>query len=209
MIRVVVVDDHPVVREGLAAVLGDELDFEVVGQFESAEQALEEVEQLEPDVVMIDIRLPGMNGTDGCAALREKRPGLRVVALTSLANESTMLAAFTAGAKGFAVKESDPEVLRHAVRAVMKGGIYIDPRVAGRLVALATKGRRAKGPHGLTLMEMRVAELLPRGMTNHQIGRMLDISEQTVKTHMRNLMRKLGANDRAQAAVLAERAGIS
>lgn len=209
MIRILVVDDHPVVREGLVSVLSDEPDFAVVGQVGTAEQALTEATRLVPDVAVLDIRLPGMNGTDACAALRQRHPRLRVVALTSFANESTMLAAFASGAKGFAVKESEPGVLREAVRTVMTGGTFVDPRVAGKLVALATKGRRAKGPHGLTLQEMRVADLLPRGLTNREIGRELGISEQTVKTHVRQVMRKLDARDRTQAAALAQREGLA
>lgn len=208
-IRIMVVDDHPVVREGVAAVLSDEPDFTVVGQLGTAEQALEELARNEPDVLVLDIRLPGMHGTEACELVTRRYPRVRVIALTSFANESTMLAAFAAGAKGFAVKESEPSVLRQAVRTVTSGGIYIDPRVAGKLVTLATKGRRAKGPHGLTLMEMRVADLLPKGLTNREIGRQLGISEQTVKTHLRNLMRKLGARDRTEAAALAQREGLA
>lgn len=208
-VRILVVDDHPVVREGVAAVLADDPDFTVVGQLGTAEAALEELARNEPDVLVLDIRLPGMNGTDACELVAQRHPRVKVVALTSFANENTMLAAFTAGAKGFAVKESEPSVLRQAVRTVSAGGIYIDPRIAGKLVMLATKGRRAKGPHGLTLMEMRVADLLPKGMTNREIGRQLGISEQTVKTHLRNLMRKLGARDRTEAAALAQREGLA
>ena len=208
-VRIIVVDDHPVVREGVVAVLSDEPDFTVVSQFGTAEHALDELSRSEADVVVMDIRLPGMNGTDACELVTQRHPRVRVVALTSFANENTMLAAFAAGAKGFAVKESEPNVLRQAVRTVVTGGIYIDPRVAGKLVTLATKGRRAKGPHGLTLMEMRVADLLPKGLTNREIGQQLGISEQTVKTHLRNLMRKLGARDRTEAASLAQREGLA
>lgn len=208
-IRIVVVDDHPVVREGVAAVLSDDPEFTVVGQVGTAEEALDALAKSEPDVLVLDIRLPGMHGTEACELVVQRHPRVRVVALTSFANENTMLAAFAAGAKGFAVKESEPSVLRQAVRTVTSGGIYIDPRIAGKLVTLATKGRRAKGPHGLTLMEMRVADLLPKGLTNREIGRQLGISEQTVKTHLRNLMRKLGARDRTEAAALAQREGLA
>lgn len=209
MIRILVVDDHPVVREGLVSVLADDPEFAVVGQAGSAEEAIQEASRLEPDVAVLDVRLPGMNGTDACGLLHAKHPRLRVIALTSFPNESTILAAFAAGARGFAVKESEPSVLRQAVRTVVGNGTYIDPRVAGKLVHLATRGRRAKGPLGLTLQEMRVAELLPRGLSNREIGRQLEISEQTVKTHLRNVMRKLGARDRTEAAALAQRQGLA
>lgn len=209
MIRILVVDDHPVVREGLVSVLSDDPEITVVGQVGTAEQALANIDRLEPDVAVVDIRLPGMNGTDCCAEVRQHFPWVKVIALTSFANENTILSAFAAGAKGFAVKESEPGVLRQAVRTVMAGGTYIDPRVASKLVALATKGRRAKGPHGLTLQEMRVADLLPKGLTNREIGRALGISEQTVKTHVRQVMRKMGARDRTEAAAMAQREGLA
>jgi DNA-binding NarL/FixJ family response regulator len=209
VIRILLVDDHPIVREGLAAVLAAEPDFSVVDQAGTGEVALELARSHRPDVVVLDVRLPGLSGTETCAALLAERPRLRVVVLTSYANESTMLAAFSAGARGFLMKESDPSVLRQAVRTVTSGGTYIDPRLAGRLVTLATKGRRAHGPFGLTLQEMRVLELLPGGLTNRQLGRALGVSEETVKTHLHNAMRKLGAKDRAQVAAIAIREGLA
>jgi two-component system response regulator DevR len=208
-VRVLVVDDHPVVREGIAAALADDPEFTVVGQVGTAEQALVEVARLEPDVVVLDIRLPGMGGVEACGLVSERYPRVRVVALTSFACEHTMLAAFAAGAKGFAVKESEPALLRQAVRTVAAGAVHVDPWMAAKLVAMATKGRRAQGPHGLTGMEVRVAGMLPQGLTNRQIGARLHISEQTVKTHMRNLMRKLEVRDRTEAAAMVQREGIA
>jgi DNA-binding NarL/FixJ family response regulator len=120
-----------------------------------------------------------------------------------------MLRAFAAGAKGFLVKESDPEVLRQALRMVAAGNTFVDPQVAGKLVAVATKGRRARGPYGLTLQEMRVLELLPKGLSNREIGTELSVSVETVKTHVRNAMRKLQVGDRAEAAAIAIREGLA
>lgn len=203
------VDDHPVVREGIVAILGAEPDFDVVGQAPTGELALSEVERSSPDVVVLDVRLPGMSGTDTCAALTSKHAGIRVLMLTSFPSENLILSAFTAGAKGFAVKESEPAVLRGAVRTVAAGGTFVDPKTAGKLVMLATKGRRAKGPFGLTLQELRVVSFLPRGLTNRQIGKELGISEQTVKTHLHNAMKKLRATDRAEAARIVAREGLA
>jgi DNA-binding NarL/FixJ family response regulator len=208
MIRILVVDDHPVVREGISAILAAEPDFEVVGQVATGEQAVTHVGRAKPDVVVLDVRLPGMSGVDVCASITTHHPRTRVVMLTSFPSENLILSAFAAGARGFAVKESEPAILRMAVRTVTTGGTFVDPRTAGKLVILATKGRRAKGPFGLTLQEMRVVELLPRGLSNKEIGRELGVSEQTVKTHLHHAMKKLHAADRAEAAAIAVREGL-
>jgi DNA-binding NarL/FixJ family response regulator len=209
MIRILVVDDHPVVREGLIAILDDGNGFRVCGQAGSGPEALAEARRLRPDVVVLDVRLPGATGVEVCSELSESVPAARVVMLTSFPNDGVMMSAFAAGARGFVLKESEPAVIRDAVRSVAGGATYADPKVAGKLVALATRGRRAKGPYDLTLQEMRVLELLPRGLTNHEIGDHLGIGENTVKTHLRNLMRKLGARDRVEAAAIALREGLA
>jgi DNA-binding NarL/FixJ family response regulator len=197
------------VREGLAAVLSAEPDFTVVGQAESAERALVEVDRLRPDVVLLDIRLPGMSGTEACTELLKRHPGARVIVLTSFASTGSLVQSFSAGAKGFVLKESQPAVLRDAVRTVARGDTFTDPRVGAKLVALASRNRRAKGPFGLTIQEMRVIELLPRGLTNREIGGELGISEDTVKTHVRHALRKLNARDRVEAAAIALREGLA
>lgn len=208
MIRILVVDDHPVVREGLIAIL-DGPDLAVCGQAGDGGQALSEAARLRPDVVILDVRLPGTTGVEVCAELRDRIPGTRVVMLTSFPNDGVVMSAFAAGACGFVLKESDPAVIRQAVRTVADGSTFADPKVAAKLVALATRGRRAKGPFDLTLQEMRVLELLPRGLTNNEIGERLGIGENTVKTHLRNVMRKLGARDRVEAAAIALREGLA
>lgn len=209
MIRILVVDDHPVVREGLIAILGDDPEFAVCGQAGTATEAVNEATRLRPDVVVLDVRLPGATGVEVCKDLSTTVPTARVVMLTSFPNDGVMMNAFAAGARGFVLKESDPAVIRQSVRTVAEGATFADPKVAGKLVALATRGRRAKGPFDLTLQEMRVLELLPRGLTNHEIGDRLGIGENTVKTHLRNLMRKLGARDRVEAAAIALREGLA
>lgn len=209
MIRILVVDDHPVVREGLIAILGDDPEVAVCGEAGTAAEAIAEAERLRPDVVVLDVRMPGASGVEVCADLAARLPATRVVMLTSFPNDGVMVNAFSAGAHGFVLKESEPAVIRQAVRTVAEGATFADPKVAGKLVALATRGRRAKGPFDLTLQEMRVLELLPRGLTNHEIGDRLGIGENTVKTHLRNLMRKLGARDRVEAAAIALREGLA
>lgn len=209
MIRILVVDDHPVVREGLIAILGDDPELAVCGQAGTAADAVAEGTRLRPDVVVLDVRLPGATGVEVCKDLALSLPTTRVVMLTSFPNDGVMMDAFAAGARGFVLKESEPAVIRQAVHTVAEGATFADPKVAGKLVALATRGRRAKGPFDLTLQEMRVLELLPRGLTNHEIGDRLGIGENTVKTHLRNLMRKLGARDRVEAAAIALREGLA
>ncbi|HEX2295379.1 MAG TPA: response regulator transcription factor [Actinomycetota bacterium] len=208
MIRVLVVDGQPVVREGLMAIL-DEPGLSVCGQAGSAVEAVAEAARLRPDVAVLDGRVPGATGVELCVQLARTVPGTRVVVLASFPNDGVITSAFAAGARGFVLKESDPAVIVQAVRTVADGSTFADPKIAAKLVALATRGRRAKGPFDLTLQEMRVLELLPRGLTNHEIGAHLGIGENTVKTHLRNLMRKLGARDRVEAAAIALREGLA
>lgn len=193
----------------MAAILSADPDFTVVGQAESAERALAEADRLRPDVVMMDIRLPGMTGTEACAEFVRRRPDVKVIVLTSFPSTGALIQAFSAGAKGFVMKESQPAVLRDAVRVVAQGETFTDPRVGAKLVALASRNRRAKGPFGLTIQEMRVVEQLPRGLTNREIGTELGIAEDTVKTHLRHALRKLNARDRVEAAAIALREGLA
>lgn len=209
MIRIVVVDDHPVVREGLAAVLSDEPDFRIVGEADTGEKLLADFQRLVPDVVVVDLRLPGISGIETCQAIKRMRPDTRVIVLTSFPNDGAVMNSFVAGADGFVLKESEPAILRQAVREVVTGKSYVDPRIAGKLVAFADKGRRTKGPFDLTLQEMRVLEKLPKGLTNREIGVELGIAEDTVKTHLSNALRKIKAKDRAEGAAVALREGLA
>lgn len=209
MTTVYITDDHPVVRQGIADVLADEPDFSIVGEAASGEQLVRDAVRLQPDVAVVDVQLPGIDGYEACELLRRRHPRIRVVILTTHTSERALLSAFTAGARGFAVKSSTPDVLRQAVRSVAAGGTFVDPSVAHRLVALATRGRSAKGPHDLTLAEMRVLEMLPQGGRNRDIAEALSVSEQTVKTHVSHVLAKLGARDRAHAAAIAMREGLA
>jgi len=208
MARVLLVDDHPVVREGLATILRADDEIEVVAEAESVEDAVQQLVTHKPDVAVLDYRLPGMSGVDGCAHLLARYPRLRVIVLTSFPNESVMLKAFTAGARGFIAKDSAPHVLRTAVRSVACGGVFVDPSMAGKLIAATIRGRKALGPFGLTRTELRVLELLGEAQPNQAIARELDVSMPTVKTHVQHVLRKLGATDRYDAAVIARREGL-
>lgn len=209
MTRVLLVDDHPVVREGIAAVLAADPDVEIVGFGADGREAIESARKLEPDVLVIDVRLPDVEGIDVCALLLKERPELRVMMVTRFAHERVMAKAFEAGAHAYLVKESEPLLFRQALRIVANGGTFVDPRLADRLVLSATRGRRrSRGPLGLTAQELRVIGLLPNGFSNRQIAGELGISIDTVKTHLRNAMRKLGAGDRAAVAAIAVEKGL-
>lgn len=208
MRTVLLVDDHPVVRKGVATVLDADPDIEVVGEVGSVEAALKAVKRLKPEVVMTDVQLPGSDGIELCQTLHVEQPKIRTIVLTRFPNESVMLRAFAAGAKGFLVKECDPELLCQTVKIVLDGGAFVDPHATSKLITLATKGRRAKGPFGLTLQQMRVLELLPRGLSNREIAGELGLKEETVKSHLSAAMRRLGAKDRTEAAAIAVKEGL-
>lgn len=205
MVKVVLVDDHPVVRQGIAAILNEDLDLKVVAEAGAVEDILAKLPSLDPDVVVLDIRLPGMNGLDGCRVIRRRHPRVAVMILTSYPDEEGMIDALSEGARGFVRKESEPEILRQAVLSVADGGMFVDPKLVGSLVELATTSRNPRGPFGLTRQEMRILRFLPRGMTNRDIAQELSLSEQTVKTHVRHILQKLQVRDRAQAAALVVR----
>lgn len=210
MIRVLVVDDHPLMREGLTATLADEPDVEVVGEAGNAEDGLELASSKQPDVVVVDVKLPGRSGVDLIADLRRCWPLQRALAMTGSPTNRVMEEVFDAGADGFVVKTADATVLLGAIRAVADGGTWIDPSVAPRMVAAWSRQRRSQsGPHGLTEREQRVLEQLTRGLTNREIGQELHITPHTVKSHLRNAMRKLGAHDRTEAAAIAIEEGLA
>lgn len=207
--RVLVVDDHPVVRQGVVAVLDAEESLEVVGQADSAEGALEVLAQLVPDVVLLDARLPGMTGVEAARTMLAEHPRLRAVLLTSFTNQGVLLDALDAGIHGLVLKESDATIIVAAVRAVASGRQFIDPLVEHRLLAARDHRRRARRRYGLTPAELEVLEMVPQGLTNSEISSALGLSANTVKTHLAHAMRKLELRNRAEAAVFVSSGGLS
>lgn len=205
MIRIMVVDDHPVVRQGLTSALEDEPDFEVVGTAGSAEEALVVVRRLQPDIVLLDLELPGMSGVESIPRLVEASPSLRVLVFTAYDTDERVLGAIKAGAKGYLLKGATAADLSRAIRAVAEGGSALEPRVAAKLVA-AVGAPRGAGP--LTRREREVLQLIAQGLASKQIARALKISERTVKFHTTSLLRKLGAENRAQAVAVAAQRGL-
>jgi NarL family two-component system response regulator LiaR len=205
-IRVLVVDDHAVVREGLRAFLELQEGIEVVGEAADGVQALDAIAKAGPDVVLMDLVMPRMDGVSAMRAVRERWPDTRVIVLTSFLDEGRLMPALRAGAAGYLLKNAKPQELARAVRAAHAGETLLDPVVAARLVeTLAADTDPLKR---LTAREREVLELIGRGYRNKQIALELGISEKTVKTHVGRLLAKLGVDDRTQAAVLAVRAGL-
>jgi DNA-binding NarL/FixJ family response regulator len=207
-IRVLVVDDHGVVREGLRGFLELQDGIEVVGEAADGEEAIEAATRLRPDVILMDLVMPRLDGVAAMRSLRETLPSARVIVLTSFLDDETLLPALRSGAAGYLLKNAEPQELVRAVRAAHAGEALLDPVVAARLMeSLAADGGR--GPlDRLTPREREVLILIARGFPNKRIARELTLSEKTVKTHVGHVLAKLGVSDRTQAAVIAVRAGL-
>ena len=201
-----VVDDHEVVREGLRAFLELQDGIEVAGEAADGEEAIAVAERLDPDVVLMDLVMPKLDGLGAMRELRKRAPRARVIVLTSFLDDDKLLPALRAGAAGYLLKNAPPPELARAVRAAHAGEALLDPVVAARLVeTLAGDGDPLDR---LTPREREVLELIGRGFPNKRIARRLEVSEKTVKTHVGHVLAKLGVTDRTQAAVVAVRAGL-
>lgn len=201
MIRVFVVDDHPIVRQGLVTVLGDVPDFTVVGAAGSIAEAVTHAEQLHPDVVLLDLELGGEDGIAAIPRIAAASPETRVLIFTAYDTDERVFGAVEAGASGYLLKGAPTEEIARAIRAVAAGGSHLAPRVAARLVAAVRTTRRGDG--GLSTREYEVLRLIAAGFSNKEIGRTLSISERTVRFHATSIFNKLGATSRTQAVALA------
>jgi two-component system, NarL family, response regulator LiaR len=207
-IRVLLVDDHTVVRRGLRLVFELEDDLEVVGEAADGREALAQVAALRPDVVVMDLLMPGMNGVEATRAIRATFPDVEVVALTSVLEDRMVVDAVEAGASGYLLKETRPDELFEAVRAAARGEVRLDPRAQQRLMReLRRPAAPADARAALTERETEVLQLLARGATNKSIAQALGVGEATVKSHVSSLLAKLGLKSRTQAALHALREG--
>jgi two-component system, NarL family, response regulator LiaR len=208
-IRVLLVDDHVVVRRGLRLVFDLEDDLEVVGEAGDGREALVQVAALTPDVVVMDLLMPIMDGVEATRAIRTRFPDVEVVALTSVLEDRLVVDVVEAGAAGYLLKETRPDELFEAVRAAARGEVRLDPRAQARLVReLRTPRPPADATEALTEREHQVLVHLGRGATNKAIAQALGVGEATVKTHVSNVLAKLGLKSRTQAALHALREGL-
>jgi DNA-binding NarL/FixJ family response regulator len=209
VIKVLIADDHPVVRQGLRTFLGIQDDIEVVGEAEDGASAVTLAESLEPDIVLLDLKMPGADGLAALTELRARGVKARVLVLTSVTERGHVLPAVQAGAAGYLYKDVDPQALVQAIRAVNDGHVLFAPDAAEAMLRDGTAQRDDdRGMAALTEREREVLVHIARGRSNREIARALVVSEKTVKTHVSNLLMKLGVQDRTQAALYAVRHGV-
>ncbi|MFL6237420.1 MAG: response regulator [Thermoanaerobaculia bacterium] len=204
-IRILLADDHPVVRDGLAAMLGTQPDFQVIGEAGNGAEAVAEAARLRPDVVLMDLEMPALDGIEAIRRLRAADPAVQVVVLTAFDTDERILGALQAGAQGYLLKGAPRAEIFAAIRAVSAGGALIPPVVASKLLRQV---RAAESPDALTAREREVLGLVAAGLANREIATRLSISERTVKFHVSALLSKLGARNRTQAARLARDRGL-
>lgn len=205
-IRLLLVDDHNVVRQGLRLVLSLEDDLEVVGEAGDGREAFEQVAKLQPHVVLMDLLMPVLNGIEATKAIKRDHPGVEVVALTSVLEDRLVVDAIEAGATGYLLKDTGPDVLYAAIRAAYRGEVHLDPKAKRRLVR---EVRTPEMREALTARETDTLRLIARGLANKEIARELDVSEVTVKTHVSNILSKLNLQSRTQAALFALKEGLA
>ncbi len=206
-IKVFVADDHELVRYALRTMLESEADIEVVGEGSDSETTLAGCAQTHPDVLVLDLRMPGVGGVEVCRKVREECPETSVLVLTSFDEDEELFGVLSAGACGYLLKDTRPERIVHAIRAVADGQAVFDSSVANRIITGRPQGNDDLDDP-LSDREMEVLQLMAKGFSNKEIGRALWIGETTVKTHVSHILRKLGQADRTQAVLAAVKAGM-
>jgi two-component system NarL family response regulator len=210
-IRVLIADDSPLFRRGLIVVLGTEDDIEVVAEAENGEDAIQKAEETAPDVVLMDVRMPRVNGIDAARSIKDGSPATKIIMLTVSDEDDDLYEAIKAGANSYLLKEVSVEEVPEAIRAVVHGQSLISPSMASKLLTEYTSlARRAEEKQqfpspGLTSRELEVLKLVARGRSNREIGEELYISENTVKNHVRNILEKLHLHSRMEAVIYAVR----
>lgn len=205
MIRILLADDHAVVRQGLKMFLSLDPELEVVGEAANGAEALEQVARLQPDVVLMDLKMPVMDGLTAIGRIRAAHPETEVIAVTSVLEDTAIIEAVRAGAIGYLLKDTEADELCRAIKAAAAGQVQLSPQAAERLVR---EVRAPDSPEQLSPRELEVLRLIARGMSNREIAQTLIISEKTVKTHASSILSKLGLASRTQAALHAMRLGL-
>jgi DNA-binding NarL/FixJ family response regulator len=211
MIRVLIADDQRAVREGLAMLVGLTDDIQVIGTAANGLEAVHLATELQPDVVLMDLRMPEMEGAEATRAIRAAQPQTHVLVLTTYADDDSLFPALQAGAHGYLTKDASAEEIERAIRAVANGHTHLDPAIQQRLIAaaLTATGRESTLPDELTAREVEVLKLIAAGLSNTEIAAALVVSAATVKTHINHMFQKTGARDRAQAVRYAYEHGLA
>lgn len=209
-IRVLIADDHALVRMALRTLMEDEPDIEVVAEAATTEEAVTSTITLEPDVLLLDMRMPGGGGVEVCRRVRCERPDVAVLVITSFDDDDELFGVLEEGARGYLMKDTRPDRIVSAVRALHDGQCVFDAGIASKMVAGRSRGQATSlgTTDQLTERELEVLSLLAKGRSNKEIARELWLGESTVKTHVSHVLRKLGANDRTRAALMAVAAGL-
>jgi NarL family two-component system response regulator LiaR len=210
MIRILIVDDHPVVRKGMRALLAEEQDMQVVGEAVNGQESLRLAADLRPDVILMDLVMPEMNGIDAIQAITAANPQARILVMTSFAADDKVFPAIKAGALGYVLKDSDPDDLIRMIRQVARGELALHPTIARRVILELNKP--AEGPltpSPLTERELEVLQYVAQGLENKTIAYRLSVQEATVRTHVSNILGKLHLANRVQATLYALKQGIT
>jgi two-component system, NarL family, response regulator LiaR len=212
-IKVMIVDDHAIVRQGLRYYLSMQTDMEVVGESSDGQEAVDQAARLNPDVVLMDMIMPVMNGIEAAERLKETQPGAKVIMLTTFSDQEQVVSAIRAGAQGYLLKDTDPVDIAEAIRGVHDGRPQLHPSVTTQLMAHLAAPPHEAAPEArldaLTAREVDVLRLIAKGYSNKEIATACDITEKTAKTHVSNILGKLGLADRTQAALFAVKQGIA
>jgi len=207
-VRVVIVDDHEIVRAGLTALLTREIDIDLVGSAGTGERALALIADVHPDIAVVDYSLPGMTGVELCERISVAHPEVAVILLTTYLEDSVIRGALDAGARAYVYKDVGAVDLKRAIRAVARGDAVLDPKVAGRVATWARQRRFGAVAGPLSIRETQVLRLVAKGLQNREIAAQMGVTENTVRTYIRRLLAKLGCQSRSEAAALAARRGL-
>lgn len=210
VIRVLVVDDHPVVRKGIKSLLVEEVGIQVVGEAVNGKEAIQQVENLDPDVILMDLVMPEMGGIEAIQRITTAHPEARILVMTSFAADDKVFPSIKAGALGYLLKDSDPEDLVRMIRQVYRGELSIYPTIARKVIQeLSRPAQEPLTPEPLTERELEILQLLAQGVENKEIARRLVLREATVRTHVSNILGKLQLANRVQATLYALRTGLA
>jgi NarL family two-component system response regulator LiaR len=210
LIRVMVVDDHPVVRQGIKSLLSEEEGIQVVGEAVNGKDAIEKVETLKPDVILMDLVMPEMNGIQAIEKITAAHPDARILVMTSFSADDKVFPSIKAGALGYLLKDSDPEDLIRMIRQVYRGELSIHPTIARKVIQeLNHPAKEPLTPSPITEREVEILQLLAQGMENKEIAAKLVVRDATVRTHVSNILRKLQLANRVQATLYALRTGLT